>query len=144
MSDDSDCDPDDPAIHPAADERCNGLDDDCDGDTDGPTAIDATTWYTDADSDSYGDSADPEQACAQPAGTAPAAGDCDDSDVAVNPAALETCSEGDDDCDGLIDEADASDAGIWYSDQDGDGFGDAGVSACEARHRRSRSPPVVR
>ncbi len=32
VDDDRDCDDDDPAIHPGADERCNGVDDDCNGD----------------------------------------------------------------------------------------------------------------
>jgi deoxyribonuclease-1 len=44
---DDDCDPDDPDVHPGAVERCNGLDDDCDGavhpgevDADGDAALD--------------------------------------------------------------------------------------------------------
>ena len=47
---------------------------------------------------------------------------------------METCSNGDDDCDGQSNEGDATDAGVWYADEDGDTYGDAmtSVSACEA------------
>jgi hypothetical protein len=47
----------------------------------------------------------------------------------------ETCSDGiDNDCDGAADEDDAVDATMWFGDTDGDGFGDANVSAiaCDA------------
>lgn len=50
--------------------------------------------------------------------------DCDEADADVNPEADETCNAVDDDCDGLIDEDDASDAAIWYADADADGYGD--------------------
>jgi hypothetical protein len=134
VANDEDCDPDDALVNPGATEVCNGFDDDCDGSSDGPDALDAGTWYVDLDGDGFGDPGDSELACAQPAGTSADAGDCDDLDPAVNPAAPETCSPGDDDCDGLVDEGDAVDAGTWYADEDGDGYGDASssVSACEA------------
>ncbi len=58
--------------------------------------------------------------------------DCNDDDGAVNPGATETCNGIDDDCDDEVDEG--VEAGTWYADTDGDGFGDPGVSevACEA------------
>jgi hypothetical protein len=48
--------------------------------------------------------------------------------------AAETCNGVDDDCDGAVDEADATDATAFYADVDGDGFGDpaAMVTACAA------------
>ena len=54
-------------------------------------------------------------------------GDCDDSNADISPGATEECNEIDDDCDGLIDDEDDSVTGqqAFYSDTDGDGFGDA-------------------
>ena len=49
--------------------------------------------------------------------------DCDDTDPAVHPDAPELCGGGDEDCDGEIDEDDAQDAPLWYTDADFDGFG---------------------
>ncbi len=51
------------------------------------------------------------------------AGDCDDSDDAVNPAADEVCGDSiDNDCDGQVDDPSAVDAKTWYVDCDGDGY----------------------
>jgi len=93
-----DCDDGDPDVHPGADERCNGVDDDCDDDID-EDAVDPATWYADADRDGYGDPAGTVQACDQPPDTADNADDCDDEDATDNPD------------------------GTWYVDADGDGFG---------------------
>jgi FG-GAP-like repeat/Putative metal-binding motif len=133
VSNDEDCDPDDAAVNPGATEVCNGFDDDCDGSSDGPDAADATVFYGDLDGDGFGNASDSELACTQPGGTSTNDDDCNDANAAVNPAALETCSNGDDDCDGLVDEGDATDAGTWYSDEDGDSYGDpaSSVDACE-------------
>ena len=51
--------------------------------------------------------------------------DCDDEKAPVSPNATEICgNEIDDDCNGLIDGADANPAGVdWYVDADGDGYG---------------------
>jgi hypothetical protein len=64
--------------------------------------------------------------------------DCDDSNPAINPAAAEVCDGTDNNCDGLIDDADPavelSTGSAWLLDGDGDGFGDdaSTVEACEA------------
>jgi hypothetical protein len=125
ISDATDCDDGETAINPGASEQCNSVDDDCDGTVDEDDASDALAWYADADADGYGDPASSTRACAQPSGHLGDASDCDDSDAAVNPAATELCNGVDDDCDGTVDEDDASDALTWYADADGDGYGDA-------------------
>lgn len=61
-------------------------------------------------------------------------GDCDDEDASVSPFQDERCGGADEDCDGIVDEDDASDAAMWYADADLDGFGDesTGIRACVA------------
>jgi large repetitive protein len=128
-----DCDDADAAVNPAATELCNGVDDDCDGSTDEDDAADAGTWYLDGDGDGYGDAGSSTAACSAPSGYVADSSDCDDADAAVNPAASELCDGADNDCDGTVDEDDASDASTWYADADADGYGDAGTTtvACD-------------
>ncbi len=127
------CDDGDAEVRPDADEVCNTRDDDCDGAID-DDAIDAGTWHPDADGDGFGDLGESLAACAEPEGYVVEATDCDDTSAYVNPAATESCNGGDDDCDGTIDEDAAVDAGTWYEDGDGDGYGDPGAAsvACVA------------
>ena len=108
-----------------ADEYCNSVDDDCDGQTDELGAVDAPTWYADLDGDGFGNAVVTEQACVASAGYVATNTDCDDGDSAVYPNADEYCNNGkDDDCDGQQDESDAVDPLLWYADNDGDGYGD--------------------
>ena len=64
--------------------------------------------------------------------------DCDDTDSAIHPDAPEVCDEVDNNCDGLVDDADPTvdlaTASSWLADVDGDGFGDDAnrVDACAA------------
>ena len=129
-----DCDDSAPSAHPGGVEVCNGADDDCDGVVDGPSALNATTWYADSDSDGYGDAATSTDACSAPSGFVADGTDCNDADTGANPGATETCNGVDDNCDGTTDEASAIDATTWYADADGDGYGSSTTpqTACSA------------
>ncbi|MCB9746372.1 MAG: hypothetical protein H6740_27595 [Alphaproteobacteria bacterium] len=125
-ADADDCDDADRAVNPSAAEVCDGLDNDCDGEVDGASAVDASSWYADGDGDGYGDASSGQDACTQPSGHVDNADDCDDADGAVYPGATELCDGVDNNCDGSVDESSAADAATWYADADGDGFGDLG------------------
>lgn len=84
-----DCDDGSMLIHPAAFERCGGVDEDCDGlvDNDDPDVVGAEFfWYADEDGDGSGDASRPRVACAgtPPAGFVALDGDCDDTDPEVD------------------------------------------------------------
>ena len=127
-----DCDDLDAAVHPDATEICDGKDDDCDGTVDNPDAGDADTWYADADGDGFGDPLVSLEACTPPSAYVADASDCDDADPQVAPGADEYCDGVDTDCNGILDDGYALDAGTWYADADKDGRGDASapIVAC--------------
>ena len=125
-----DCNDYDGSINPGAFEWCNGgVDDDCDGRADNEDfggALGTVVLHRDQDGDGYGANED-EIRCFEfgdPFWTA-SDGDCDDFDASVNPVASETCGAGDEDCDGLTNEADPtlSDGYRRFVDTDGDGYG---------------------
>ena len=133
FTDDVDCDDSNAAINPDADEVCDGVDNNCDEvvDTD---AVDAGTWYADADADGFGDVADAGTlSCEMPSTMTADNTDCDDGNADINSDADEVCDGVDNNCDTVVD-TDAIDQGTWYADTDGDGYGDmndAGTLACE-------------
>jgi hypothetical protein len=138
VSDSDDCDDTDEGIHPAAEETCNEIDDDCDGDIDDDDGdvTGTTTWYIDYDGDGFGSSDYTTSSCELTSGWAESDSDCDDLDAEVHPDAAEVCNGLDDDCDGSMDDddADVSGTSTWYTDNDADGFGniDDTTEACEA------------
>ncbi|MCB9795544.1 MAG: hypothetical protein H6741_22810 [Alphaproteobacteria bacterium] len=136
VDDNTDCDDRDADAFPGGVEACDGDDEDCDGQVDEGEALYAQPWYQDSDGDGYGDVSTELLRCAAPGGYVGDDTDCDDSDAAVNPRAVEVCNNVDDDCDGDVDDEDSSldssTASWWYDDGDGDGYGDASaaVLAC--------------
>ncbi len=86
-------------------EACNGVDDDCDGETDEADAIGCRIFYRDDDEDELGRWDDARCLCAATGAWAAAVlGDCDDADLAVGLGQDEACNDSDDDCDGVTDE----------------------------------------
>ena len=116
-----DCDDTRASIRPGASETCDGVDQDCDGNVD-DAATDATTWFRDADGDTYGSAGTTLAACTLPSGYVARALDCDDTRAGTFPGATEVCDGLDQDCDGTADDS-ATDAGTWYLDADADGYG---------------------
>ncbi|MCB9797689.1 MAG: CHAT domain-containing protein [Alphaproteobacteria bacterium] len=107
-----DCDDADAARHPGAEEVCDGVDDDCDGQAD--EGVRARTWFQDRDQDGYG-SAKSQEACAQPRLYVAEGGDCDDGDASRHPGATELQDQVDQDCDGAIDEGTTSTLGTHFT-----------------------------
>jgi len=129
-----DCDDANAEIHPGADERCDEVDEDCDGTVD-EDAVDAPTWHPDADGDGYGDLHVDLSACTAPDGALADGTDCDDSSADNHPGVDETCGDDiDNDCDGEVDEVPDGYDDWRYPDLDSDRYGDDDepVAACTA------------
>ncbi len=127
-----DCDDSNPAVYPGGHEWCNGIDDNCDGQTDEGDVCDTCQ---DIDGDGHDGQS---QGC-------PDGDDCDDGDSGIHPGADEVCNEIDDDCDGATDEDDVcggncADETCNLVDDDCDGltdedlgYLDCGTGACYAQ-----------
>jgi hypothetical protein len=113
-------------INPGAPEVCDGqTDEDCDTliDDQDPDATGKTTFYYDADGDGWGREDVSIESCVEQPLFVEASPDCDDDNRFVNPDYNEICGNlVDDDCDTVIDNG--TDDIQWYTDGDGDGYGD--------------------
>jgi hypothetical protein len=118
-----DCNDNDASIHPGATEVCDGVDNNCNGQTDEGVLI---TYYRDSDSDGLGDPNDSIQSCTQPTGYV-----ADDTDYC--PSDTDNDSDGDGYCVGTIfrspkvgaNDSCPSKYNLNQTDTDGDGLGDA-------------------
>lgn len=110
-------------------EKCNNLDDDCDGQID--EGLPKISYYKDVDKDSYGDISTKVDVCAarKPTGYVTRAGDCNDNNAQIKPGVTDVCDNIDNDCDGSIDEN--ATKKNWYKDYDGDKQGaGSGITGC--------------
>ena len=122
VANEGDCDDTDSSVYPGAEEVLDGKDNNCDGQTDeGLASVD---YHADNDGDGYGDPTTTITASSPPSGYVVDGGDCDDSDPAVHPDAVEIADQVDNDCDGLVDED--LPLSVFFADTDGDGYGDFG------------------
>lgn len=104
----ADCDDQAVDTHPDAGEICDeaGVDEDCDGlsNAEDPSARGWSSWYVDEDGDGYGVGASV-LACAPAESFARSDGDCEDSDVNINPGQPEICGDGvENDCEPIVGE----------------------------------------
>ena len=119
---DVDCDDNNAAVNPGAQEICDGIDNDCNGFID--DAIPVFTYYLDVDEDGFGDANNALDTCV----SSPIPGyvtnnqDCNDTISAISPDAVEICDGLDNDCNGFVD--DAIPVFTYYLDEDEDSFGD--------------------
>jgi hypothetical protein len=130
-------------VNPATVESCNGIDDDCDGQTDEINAAGCTVYLRDFDGDLAGVDGDFQCLCAPSAiYAATSGGDCDDGQASVFTGATERCDGRDNDCDGFSDERDAAGCSAFFRDADNDTYGLSSDEAClcaaEGQYRATR------
>jgi hypothetical protein len=113
-------------IFPGAAELCDGIDNDCDGDTDEASVCPELEHFCDQDRDGFFSdviSGTCDSFLCLPAGCRLEAGDdCNDTNPDIFPGAVEVCNSTDDNCDGEIDEDNVCNLTYYYCDQDGDSF----------------------
>ncbi|MCB9742857.1 MAG: FG-GAP repeat protein [Alphaproteobacteria bacterium] len=124
-----DCDDDNAAAYPGAEEVCDGVDNDCDGTVDEGVG-ESVPGYLDEDGDGVGGSTSA-VGCPDTPGFSTETGDCDDGNEAIYPGADELCDDQDGDCDGVVDE-EPVDGGSYWVDADFDEAGDpeSPIAAC--------------
>jgi len=126
VSNNTDCDDTSIFVNPMSTEVCNTIDDNCNLEIDENVL---NTYFPDFDNDGFGNNLLSLEACSPPNGYASLDGDCNDTTALVNPGMPELCNQIDENCDTQIDEGVTQ---IYYSDFDGDSFGDINnfLSSC--------------
>ncbi len=121
-------------INPGKSEVCDGkIDENCNGATDEESAINCNSYFFDSDKDGYG-TGSAKCLCntATVTGfTTLVSGDCNDVDKGINPGAAEQCSTPsvDENCDGNLNNENATGCATFYLDADADSYG-AAASKC--------------
>lgn len=123
----NDCNDNNKNINPGAYEKCNNLDDNCDGITDPENSEGCIYYFRDHDKDGWGVMLDAKCLCgASGEYTTQNIDDCDDNNKNVNPGvAMDTCATPgvDDNCDGYTDQPGNVIGTKYYIDQDKDKYG---------------------
>jgi hypothetical protein len=127
-----DCNDSDERIHPGAPEKCNKIDDNCDGKADEGLPI--VTYHVDMDGDGHGVATGPTVTdCAPPKGYGVGTDDCDDTKSFVYTGAPELCNYIDDNCNGQIDEGARTTCGTGWCRRLGAGCGSTDCTPGEPR-----------
>jgi len=126
-----DCDDTKVEAKPGAAEVCDGFDNDCNGKIDEQGSDGCKIFFIDKDGDKFGAAASAACLCAlEGEYNVAKGGDCDDTDKAIYPGAIEFCDGIDNNCNNNVDEENAIGCIKYLKDSDKDGFGASGVSKC--------------
>jgi len=120
-----DCNDTDVGIGPSAPERCNAVDDDCNGELDDGPGLPRIAWKRDVDGDGFGDDCATCSvlSCEKPPGFVERGGDCAPLDAGAFPGAPELCNGLDENCNDLPDDPP-------FANVENPAGGDGGVFPC--------------
>jgi hypothetical protein len=134
-----DCDDDDDDVNPDAQEQCDQIDWDCDGEK--ANGLSSQFLYLDDDDDGYGDPKTELETCEPDIiGFVTNGDDCNDNLKSVHPGKAESCNDRDDDCNDFVDDGVGT---IWYVDGDVDGFYGTEILSCDAPDSATSAEPLV-
>ena len=127
-----DCNDLDSDVNPAATEVCgDNVDNNCNGSQNDPNASLCKPFYYDGDLDGVGLTISKCLCTAAGSYSASVGGDCDDYNKNIKPGATEVCGDGiDNNCNGDLNDENATGCAQFYLDLDVDGYGLTGLKKC--------------